>query len=190
MKKLSFLLAAVLFVTKSYSQTITKQEKGYFNLTEITAFSGNNQYEYQVTPNKFDGSTDGAYAFSLRNINGYFITNKIAIGLGVGLENYTHADSYFNNNNLFLMFLDARYYFKNSANTFFAYGDIGSSIKIADHFDKGPMYNLGVGYKFKVGKNTALTTGLGYADQSIKHDNSNITKDRYYGFALKAGVLF
>lgn len=89
-----------------------------------------------------------------------------------------------------MLFLDARYYFKNSANTFFAYGDIGSSVKIADNFEKGPMYNLGIGYKFKVGEKIALTTGLGYADQSIKHDDESIMKDRYYGFALKAGILF
>jgi hypothetical protein len=190
MKKTLIILAISILTIKSYSQTITKQEKGYFNLTEISAFGGNNAFDFQVTTNKYESRSDGAYAFSLRNINGYFITNKIAVGLGVGLENYTHSDSYFNTNNLFLLFLDTRYYFKNSANTFFAYGDIGSSVKIADNIDKGPMYNLGIGYKFKVGNKTALTAGLGYVDQSIKHDETNIMRDRYYGFAFKVGLLF
>ena len=76
----TFILLAL--ASKSYAQTITKQEKGYFNLTEITAFTGNKALDFQVTPNQFVSSTDGAYAFSLRNINGYFITNKIAVGLG------------------------------------------------------------------------------------------------------------
>jgi hypothetical protein len=80
MKKTLLLLMICLFASTSFSQSLTKQEKGYFNLTEITAFTGNNSYQYQVSPNRFEGGTDGAYAFSLRNINGYFITNKIAIG--------------------------------------------------------------------------------------------------------------
>jgi hypothetical protein len=108
----------------------------------------------------------------------------------VGLENYTHADTYFNTNNLFLLFLDARYYFKNSGNTFFAYGDIGGAVKIADNFNKGPMYNIGIGYKFKIGEKTAFSTGIGYVDQSINHDEDQIFKDRYYGLGLKVGLLF
>lgn len=190
MKKTLLILAFSIFTLKGDAQTITKQEKGYFNLTEFTVFTGNNLYEFQVKPNSYSSVSDGAYAFSLRNINGYFLTNKISVGLGLGLENYTHSDNYFENNNLFLIFLDARYYFKNSANTFFAYGDIGSSVKIADNIDKGPMYNLGIGYKFKIAEKMALTAGLGYADQSIKHTNDNVNRDRYYGFAFKAGVLF
>ncbi|RZK48622.1 MAG: hypothetical protein EOO87_20410 [Pedobacter sp.] len=190
MKKTLILLALSFLTTKSFTQTITKQEKGYFNLTEIGAFAGNNTYEFQTGPNSFKEVKDGAYAFNIRNINGYFITSKIALGIGVGLENYTRSENTFDSNNLFLLFFDARYYFNDDDNTFFAYGDIGSAVKITTDFDKGPMYNLGMGYKFKVAEKSALTVGLGYADQSIKHTGDNVYRDRYYGFAFKAGILF
>ena len=83
----------MLGTLKLIAQDGTKQEKGYFNLTELGVSAGNNKFEYQVSPNKFEGTTDGAYSISLRNINGVFFTNKISIGAGVGLENYTHNDN-------------------------------------------------------------------------------------------------
>lgn len=140
MKTNLFLLGlAICTATIVKAQTITKQEKGYFNLTEIGYTIGNHTYEIQVNPTKYDGGTSGAYALSLRNINGVFLTNKISVGVGVGLENYTDNDSYSTNNNLFHLFLDARYYFKNQSNTLFAYGDVGTGLKIDDNFRKGQM---------------------------------------------------
>ncbi|SFA54887.1 Outer membrane protein beta-barrel domain-containing protein [Pedobacter suwonensis] len=188
-KKLILLGLAICTAGIVKAQTITKQEKGYFNLTEVGYTGGNHTYEQQVNPSKYEGRTSGAYAFSLRNINGVFLTNKISVGLGLGLENYTDDDSYFTNNNLFQLFLDARYYFKNQNNTFFAYGDAGTGLKIADDFRKGQMFNLGLGYKFKVAPKAGMTGSLGYSDQTIKSDPS-ITKNRYYGFAVKVGLLF
>lgn len=190
MRQILILAALCLITVSVFSQTITKQEKGYFNLTEIGGFAGNNTYEFETGPNSFKEVKDGAYAFGVRNINGYFITNKISVGLGLSLENYTRSESTYDNNNLFLLFFDARYYFNDDENTFFAYGDIGSGVKIANNFDKGPMYNLGLGYKFKVTEKTALTAGIGYADQSIKHREDNVYRDRYYGFSFRAGILF
>ncbi|MFW0716227.1 hypothetical protein [Pedobacter sp. N23S346] len=172
-----------------YAQTITKQEKGYFNLTELGYTVGNHTYDIQVSPNRYDGGTTGAYSLSLRNINGVFFTNKISVGAGVGLENYTDNDNYFTNNNFFQLFLDVRYYFKNDNNTFFAYGDAGTGLKIDDNFSKGQMFNLGGGYKFKVGSKMAMLGSLGYSDQSIK-DEPSITRNRYYGLAVKVGLLF
>ncbi|RYG09466.1 MAG: hypothetical protein EOO07_23825, partial [Chitinophagaceae bacterium] len=140
-KRISIFLASCLISVSALAQTITKQEKGYFNLTEFSVFTGNNTFEYQTAPNSFEEGSNGAYALSLTNINGYFITNQISLGVGVGLGNYTNSENNFDWNNVFLLFVDARYYFKNKPNTFFAYGDIGSSIKIADNVAKGPMQN-------------------------------------------------
>ena len=70
MKKKLFFLTAILF-TSSFlkAQTITKQEKGYFNLTELGYSFGGYSFEDQVSSNKFVGYEDGAYSLSLRNIN-------------------------------------------------------------------------------------------------------------------------
>lgn len=189
MKRKLFLLGfALLTAHLIHAQTITKQEKGYFNLTEVGYTGGNHTYDIQVSPGKYDGGTSGAYSLSLRNINGVFLTNKIAVGAGLGLENYTDNDSYFTSNNLFQLFLDVRYYFKNQNNTFFAYGDAGGGLKIADNFRKGEMFNLGFGYKFKVAPKAGMIGSLGYSDQTIKSDPA-ITKNRYYGLAVKVGLL-
>jgi hypothetical protein len=188
MKK-GLLSIIVLFCTlHCYAQEITKQEKGYFNITELGYFMVNNAYESQVSPNSFKVIYDGAYALSLRNINGIFITNRISLGAGVGLENYTRKSNSQSWDNTFQLFLDARYYFKNEENTFFAYGDVGSSIKISDNIEKGPMFNLGAGYKIKSSNKTALVGSIGFIDQTIKEE-APVYRNRYYGFAFKVGLL-
>ncbi|WP_113639594.1 hypothetical protein [Nubsella zeaxanthinifaciens] len=188
MKKITLLLISLCWLQVSFAQEITKQEKGYFNLTELGYFAVNNDYETQITPSSFSVIYDGAYAISLRNINGWFVTNKLSVGLGVGLENYTRKSSSAIYDNTFQIFLDARYYLKNKVNTFFAYADVGSSVAISDVIEKGPMFNLGLGYKLKMTKRTALVGSLGFIDQTIKEE-APVYKNRYYGFAFKVGLL-
>lgn len=188
MKKAILLVIGVFYMPTLYAQQITKQEKGYFNITELGYFMVNNAYESQTGTNSFKVVYDGAYGISLRNINGLFITNKIALGLGVGLENYTHKTDNNNWDNTFQVFFDARYYFKNDENTFFAYGDVGSSVAISDNIGKGPMFNLGIGYKIKSSEKTALVGSVGFIDQTIK-EQMPVLRNRYYGFAFKVGLL-
>ncbi|MGN7989577.1 hypothetical protein ACTJKC_19670 [Pedobacter sp. 22226] len=170
------------------AQNITKQEKGYFNLTEFGYHIVNHIYEAKVEPNRYVGATSGSYALSLRNINGVFLTNNISIGAGIGLENYTDNNNYYLSNNLFQLFLDVRYYFKNQNKTFFAYGNAGTGLKVDNNFRKGAMFNLGSGYKFKVGPKAGILVSLGYSDQTIRI-NPSMTKKRYYGIAAKVGLL-
>ena len=188
MKKIILILFVIFYFQKVQSQEITKQEKGYFNITELGYFMVNNAYEGQTSPSSFKVVYDGAYGLSLRNINGLFITNKIALGLGVGLENYTHKSDRHNWDNTFQIFLDARYYFKNDENNFFAYGDLGSSVAISDNIAKGPMFNLGIGYKVKSSEKTALIGSIGFIDQAIKEEMP-VLRNRYYGIAFKVGLL-
>ncbi|MNR15758.1 hypothetical protein D3C85_1323140 [compost metagenome] len=187
--KITLFSVAMLFSISVMAQEVTKQERGYFNLTEIGYFFGNRTFEYQAAKNAFKSTTDGAYSLNLRNINGVFITNKISVGAGLSLENYTLTEGSQSYNNLLLLFVDARYYFKNESNTFFVYGDAGGAAKIADNFSKGTMFNLGIGYKFKVAPKTAMTGSFGYSDQTIKRE-PDVTRNRFYGFAVRAGILF
>jgi hypothetical protein len=188
MNKPTLLVIAALLFSDVSAQEITKQEKGYFNITELGYFLVNNAYEYQTNPNTIKVVYDGAYALSLRNINGVFLTNKIALGIGVGLENYTHKSDSYNWDNTFQVFFDTRYYFRNEEQTFFAYGDIGSSISISDNIEKGSMVNLGLGYKVKLSKKTALLGSIGFINQNIDEETP-ILRNRYYGFAFKVGLL-
>ena len=187
MKKILFTFLVGLTLTKLSAQEINKQEKGYFNLTELEYFDGNNDFRFQTGPNSYSEVHGGAYAIGLRNINGVFITNKISIGVGLALTNYTRKEikSY---NNTFQLFADVRYYFKNEDNSFFVVGNAGGSIAIADNIDKGPLYNLGIGYKLMISQRQALTGSISYVDQSIDHP-APIYKDRYYGLGFKVGLL-
>lgn len=180
--------AMAFFTSICHAQELTKQEKGYFNVTELGLYYGNNSLQIDNASGGYNSYNDGAYALSLRTINGVFITDKVSLGIGVGLENYTLTESN-TNSNLFQLFGDARYYFKNEASTFFAYGQLGPSLAISDRFEKGTMYNLGIGYKFKVSDKTAMNGSFGFIDQYIK-TNPNLRQNRYYGIALKVGVMF
>lgn len=184
MKILSLLGIFCLLSFAAKSQEITKQEKGYFNLTEIGYFAGKRTIE---TSNYGSGSYN-THTFSLRNINGWFVTNQISVGLGVGADGY-NANGGSGYNNTFLIFLDGRYYFKNEANTFFVYGDIGRSVAIDDNIEKGTMVNAGAGYKFKIAKRTAMTASVGYVSQGIDKEQG-ITKNQFNSAAFKIGFLF
>ena len=187
MKKFFITTICFLTLTNLSAQEINKQEKGYFNLTEFGYFFGNNDFRLQSGANSFVEKSYSAYAIGLRNINGVFITNKISVGVGLALTNYTRKEikSY---NNTFQLFADVRYYFKNEDNTFFAVGNAGGSIAIADNIDKGPLYNLGIGYKLMISERQALIGSISYVDQVINHP-APVYKDRYFGLGLKVGLL-
>ena len=186
----TFLAIAVMFFLTNlcHAQELTKQEKGYFNITELGLNYVNNSLQINNASGGYNSYIFGAYALSIRTVNGVFISDKVSLGIGVGLENYTLNESN-SNDNLFQLFGDSRYYFKNRASTFFGYGQLGPSIAITDRFERGVMYNLGIGYKFKVSDRTAMNGSVGFIDQYIK-TNSNLRQNRYYGIAFKVGVLF
>lgn len=189
MKCLSlFILILMLSYGTLHAQEITKQEKGYFNLTELGYFFSSNQTNMPM----IGGSARqkyGAYALSLRNINGLFITNNLSLGVGVGLDGYTFKMSESIYDNTFLLFGDVRYYLKNERNTFFGYGDLGSSVAIDDNIANGLFFDLGLGYKFKISNRTGMSVSMGYNRQNINHDHSSI-KENYSSFTVKLGLLF
>ena len=172
----------------SLAQEITKQGKGYFNLTELGYFFSRNVINQTASGGVFNHE-NGAYALSLRNINGFFIGNNLSLGLGLGLDGYTFNSAGSRFDNTFLLFGDVRYYLHNEKNTFFGYGDLGNSIAIADNIAQGLFYNIGVGYKFMVATKTGMNASLGYNHQKINHDSSNL-KETYSSLALKVGLMF
>ncbi|MEJ2883483.1 hypothetical protein [Pedobacter sp. GR22-6] len=188
MKKSSTLICLLLFAVIAKAQEITKQEQGYFNLTELGFFTGQQVQKLEPQFGEAVYRTN-KYAFSLRNINGWFVSKQFSIGAGVGLDGYHNPKNTFDYNNTFLLFADARYYFKYAASTFFAYGDLGSSIAIDSDFEKGLMFNLGLGYKLKLARRTGFVTSLGYNQQEI-NGYPSIRTNRISTFALKAGLLF
>ncbi|MET3114621.1 hypothetical protein AAKU52_002356 [Pedobacter sp. CG_S7] len=186
MKFFTILLTLIVGYTTLSAQEITKQERGYFNLTELGYFLGNNS----IIQTKAGGSgknVNGAHALSLRNINGLFVNNNLSLGIGVGLDGYTFNNDRYHFDNTFLLFGDARYYLKNEMNTFFGYGDLGQSVAIDDNIQKGLFYNLGMGYKFKVAPTAAMNGSIGYNHQNINHTSS--IKENYSSLVIRVGLL-
>lgn len=184
--KLLLCCALLLGAGAVQAQEITKQEKGYFNLTEFGVFTGKNKITASSGGVEIS-LTQNSNTFSLRNINGWFVTNQISIGAGVGLDGYHYKGGGYNNT--LLVFADARYYLKDAKNTFFVYGDLGSSLAVSDNFESGLMYNAGAGYKFKVAKRTAMNASLGYIRQNINTSDDVVTNN-ISSLAIKVGLLF
>lgn len=187
MKTILTLLILMISSTFISAQEITKQEKGYFNLTELGYFFSNNRVSQTAVGGGNTVVNNGAYAVSLRNINGLFIDNNLSLGVGVGLDGYTFNNDRFHFDNTFLLFGDVRYYLKDEMNTFFGYVDFGKSVSIDDNIESGFFYNLGLGYKFKVAGRAAMNTSIGYNLQNISHATS--TKERYSSVVIRVGLL-
>ncbi|MEJ5963299.1 DUF3575 domain-containing protein [Pedobacter immunditicola] len=182
------LFSLIIGYSTSSAQEITKQEKGYFNLTEVGYFFSRNIISQTPAGGAFSHK-NGAHALSLRNINGFFIGNNLSLGIGVGLDGYTFNGGGSRFDNTFLVFSDVRYYLHNEKNTFFGYGDLGSSVSIDDNIAQGLFYNIGMGYKFMVATRTGMNASFGYNHQKINHDSSNL-KESYSSLALKVGLMF
>jgi len=191
LKKALIIAFTTIFSTAvCHAQQITKQEKGYFNVTELGYQFGNNSLKIGNSSGGYGTYVNGTHALSLRTVNGIFITNKVSLGLGLGIENYSRNNGGINSN-LFQLFGDVRYYFKNDVKTLFAYGQAGPSLKISDEFEKGSMYNVGIGYKFPVAERTMMNASFGLTDQYVKYDDESVLlQNRYYGAAFKVGVMF
>jgi hypothetical protein len=109
---------------------------------------------------------------------------KLSVGVGIGADGYdTKSYGFFNT---FLIYADARYYLNNRINGWFAYTDIGKSVKIDDNIENGLLLNVGAGYKFNLGK-TFFVPSLGFNNQNFKRDNAEY---KNYSVAIKLGLLF
>lgn len=172
----------ILCTGKLYAQQDfgTKQEKGYFNVTEFGIYPGS--AKINVLGNKLSSS---ANIRSIRTTNGVFINPKLSLGLGIGLDGVdTDLYGFYNTFNLTA---DARYYLKNARSGFFFYGIVGPSIKIDDNFREGFLINVGAGHKFTLGKSFVLVPSLGFDHQYF---TNGPIKYNVESFAIKIGILF
>lgn len=181
MKK-TFILISILFLSCIlHAQTIkTKQEKGYFNITELGFFYGNSDIKSLNY-----GTSSSVNIRSLRTINGVFLNPKFSLGLGIGLDGVDIEEAGFYNT--FNLFADARYYLQSAKGGWFFYASLGSALKIEDNFEKGMMLNLGVGRKIMIGSNFAIVPSIGYDQQDFKIGNIKYSNET---LAMKLGFLF
>ncbi len=186
---ISLVIFSIFFTLLSNAQEnnpLTKQEKGYFNITELGYYAGLNDRTIQTGPNEFSRTYATVNTISLRNINGLFITNHLSLGVGLGLDGFQIKNGAFYNT--FQLFGDVRYYFKNQDNTWYAYGNLGKAVKIDPAFQEGLSGGGGIGIKFMPSWKTAILVSAGYQEQEIKTTPRD--RQRIPSFAFKAGLLF
>ncbi|MFA6276086.1 MAG: hypothetical protein WC622_05010 [Pedobacter sp.] len=186
MKNKIKLVIAILFFTNTLyaqndnSQEKTKQEKGYFNITELGYYAGNSNIRRAN-----DGTSSSVDIKSLRTINGLFLTQKFSLGIGIGVDGVKIKDyGFFNTVNAFA---DVRYYLKDDEDGYFFYMDLGSAIKISSDTQKGLLLNLGVGHKFMLSDNFIIVPSIGYNQQDFKVTSTKYSNET---LALKIGMLF
>lgn len=191
MNKIKFFLTILLIISIKKVQAqpdtiLNKQEKGFFNLIEGGYLYGLNERTIRLTPNSISSITDVVNVVSLRNISGFFLTNHLSFGIGVGADGYQVKDGGFYNT--FQIFGDVRYYFKNQESTWYLFGNLGRAIAIDDGFEEGLSGGGGIGKKIMISYKTGLTASFGYNEQEIKTVPQ--VKQRIPTFAFRVGLLF
>ena len=174
----------------------------FFNKTEIGTAIGLGY---------FKGDIDSGYAqrklrndqliFPIQTINGFIISGRVGIGLGVGVEIWKEG--------LFFPVFGHLYYdFKPADNTFFGSLNLGTAIGTRNETSYyasgkgGLLFSLGLGYKMQVFKRLQFIYEIYYRYQAIEsyytvyydsaRTKSYTVDDKFpYNFAgFKIGIFF
>ncbi|GHT65923.1 hypothetical protein FACS189452_00910 [Bacteroidia bacterium] len=117
---------------------------------------------------------------------GYYITPQFSLGAGLSMNGYHN----FNINTL-PIFVDVRYHLKRIPQLFF-YADVGMPIASSGiPLTSGFMGDIGLGYRFALGKRIALNPSVGYNVFCYSQDigNGKETRSRHSIF-LQLGFEF
>lgn len=200
-----FIIFIVLIISiSSFGQnkkddTASKDEyrnEGYFNITKLSYITTNSLKRDISIPGEggffSEPDASNAYAWSFQTINGYFISPQFSLGVGVGLDGHNNP-----NFNTFPVFLDARVYLEDEANTFYTCLDIGPTIRFggeAETLRKGVLFNIGLGYKFKVQNRLFLVSDIFYSHKtvSLTDEGIGVSDDtvKSNGVGISLGVIF
>lgn len=199
--KRKFLLILLFTSFLSFSQTDSdnrdaNKNKGFFNITKIGYINVTELRQEVFIPGEgnFFSEPDAANsnAWSLQTINGYFISPYFSLGIAVGLDGYHNP-----NFNTLPIMLDIRTYMSDEEDSFYAFLDIGPSLRIGgenSELRKGMAFNIGVGYKFKVAEKLFLISDLSYSHKTMSLTDEGIgTSDNIIkanGVGLNLGIIF
>ncbi|MBO9619668.1 MAG: hypothetical protein J7539_11600 [Niabella sp.] len=195
----SLLSAALLCTTLGFAQFKTKQEKGYFNITNPVEIQIMSSLDSVAMKNGMARIKSG---FEVNTINGYFINPSFSVGLGVGLQfsNYSFypnpgvTSGYIKKSGpgivLLPLFADFRYYPKNaiSAPMFILDAGYAPVLKMANKDDQqylngGALFKIGAGYKFYLSDFLSFVPSLNFKAQLFGNHTA-------VGGVLGLGLLF
>ncbi|WP_196886135.1 hypothetical protein [Aureivirga sp. CE67] len=185
--KNTLVFAFVFLVTCTYAQD-TNKNKGFFNITKISyinAFSSKEKIEWPDATANYDYDSKGSHAKSLQTINGFFLSERFSIGVGIGLDRYEKPGF-----NSIPLFADFRWYLSKEKNSFYAYTDLGMTIKTSSA-PGGFMGNIGAGYKFNPFNKLFIVTDIFYTNKYLKSEEGSAKKTlNSNGVGISLGVLF
>ncbi len=198
-KTLLLILLFTSYITFTQNQidnkvTDPKKNKGYFNITKIGYITN-----YKLKRDIFIEGADGIYselesershAWSLQTINGYFLSPNFSLGVVIGFDSYPHFST-------LPVLLDVRAYLSKKKNSVYSFLNIGPSLRLGGEnsaLRKGMVFNIGIGYKYKVGKKLFLVSDIGFYHKTISlteewiSTSDDTIKDNGIGFSI--GIMF
>lgn len=193
----------ILFTLNVFAQDVDKSKakdefrnSGYFNITKIGYVAIHELKREIFVPGEgnfySEPDTGGAHVWSLQTINGYFLSPYFSLGIGVGLDGY-HKPTF----NTLPIFLDVRAYLTEEGDSFYSFLDIGPTLRIGgdnSELRKGVLFNIGLGYKYKVSNRLYLISDLSYSHKTVSLTDEGIkTSDdtiKANGIGLSLGIIF
>lgn len=172
------------------------KNKGFFNITKLSYSVTTKIRQELFIPDEGnifrDVDPDGSNAWSLHTINGFFISPTLSVGLGVGLENHDNP-----NFNVLPIFLDARAYLTDDAQSLYTFLDVGPTIRLGGDesgLNKGVIFNFGIGYKFQLAETLFIVSDAFYSHKTVSLTDEGIgTSDdivKVNGFGISLGAIF
>lgn len=157
-------LSYILSFHPAFSQFSTKNKStGFYNITELGYGHGIGKIDFKKSG--FEIANESKY-FRLRAEFGYFVSNKISIGLGIGLDGYHDYTL-----NTAPMFIDVRYYLKDKPQAFFLSGNLGYALPLSSNFEQGILAGFTIGKKMS-GRRIILLPSTGLNFQQIQNFSS------------------
>lgn len=190
------ILLLIAFVAQAQDELdpIRYSHRGYYNTTNFGLLIGSTKNENKAP-------------FSFMMINGYGITDQLAVGVGIGSE--------FMNESYLPLVLDVRYYLRKQKFSPYVFVKGGYSIALDEETENyhlysyrsywsgydllnpngGFIFNPGVGIKYMFSNNFGLSFSIGYRHQRLNYDNPNMDDDRALEIdmnrlEIKAGIFF
>jgi hypothetical protein len=140
----------------------------FFNKTEIGTAMGIGKFKGDIDSGAVQRKLNNdQLIFPIQTINGFIFSNRLGIGLGVGIE-------FWKEGLFFPVFAHLCYDIKPAENTFFGSLSLGSAIGTRNETSfyaagkGGLLFSLGAGYKMKVWKSLQFEYEFFYRYQSIE----------------------
>lgn len=200
MNLIKYYLPVVLFFFGAtvHAQSKTKQEKGFFNITNVAEL----QLQRSIDSTAIDnGKAFMKSGFEANTITGFFLNSHLSIGLGVGIQLVNYERSYnagygtgpkvnLGGPDIFLLpiFADFRFYptnFQNNAMLILnvGYAPVLKSAESGNYLNGGPLVKLGAGYKIHLGYTVSLLPSLNLRAQRFGENTA-------VGIGAGIGLMF